>query len=130
MAKAEKGYEIALDKARNILKMRLWGLWDASLIQQFEQEVQKKILEMSQHAPQGWFTLVDVSQFPPQLADTQTMTREVMNFEVVHGMKKAATLMAQTMTKMQIQRLAKEEGFDPGSFFQSEAEAIGWLLSK
>lgn len=128
MAELEKGYTIALDTQQNILKFRLWGMWDQKLAQQFEKEIKAKILEISQHAPQGWFSLIDLSQFPPQLKDIQDMATDVMGFEITHGMKKSATLVAQTMTKLQIRRLATQQGFDPGSFFQSEDEARRWLL--
>lgn len=127
MEQPKNGYKIDLDRTRHILKFRLWGIWDVPLAQQFEREIKSKILEMEQLAPQGWHTLVDLSEFPPQFEEVQDATKAVMQFELDHGMQKGATVLAKTMTKLQISRLARQVGEDPGSFFQSEDEAIRWL---
>jgi hypothetical protein len=130
MAALDNGYEISIDWEHNILKLRLWGLWNKDVAAQFESEIKAKIVELSRYAKKsGWVTFADLSKFPPQLGSVQNMTKAIMAFEVAHGMKKAATLVDRTMTKFQVQRLAKESGFEPGSFFQSESDALAWLLT-
>lgn len=130
MAALKQGYTISIDVPNKVLKMRLWGLWDAATAQRFEQEAREKIQEISRQAPGGWDALVDLSDFPPQRDEVQEMTNRVMQLETTHGMKHAASIVKKAMTKLQIQRLAKQQGFDPGSFFQSEDEAVQWLLSQ
>ncbi len=128
MGEAKKGYNVSVDTTNKILKLHLWGLWDTTLAQRFTGEAKETILELSQQAPQGWYTLVDLSHFPPQFEEIQKIAAEIMTFEVDHGMKKAATLFNKMLIKLQMQRLAKQQHLPPGSFFQSEGEAIQWLL--
>ena len=124
----KNGYQIDIDAKHHVLKLRLWGMWDTDVAKQFEHAVKPKILELEQQSPQGWYTIVDLSQFPPQFADVQEMTKAIMKFELDHGMQKGATVLAKTMTQLQVKRLATQVGEDPGSFFQSEDDALQWLL--
>jgi CRISPR/Cas system CSM-associated protein Csm4 (group 5 of RAMP superfamily) len=130
MAAPKPGYAISIDAPNKVLKMRLWGMWDTTTAQRFEQEAREKIQEIGRQTPDGWDTMVDLSDFPPQRDEVQEMTNRVMQLEKTHGMNRGASVTKKAMTKHQVQRLAKQQGFDPGSFFQSEDEAMRWLLSQ
>jgi len=128
MEQHKKGYQIESDRERHVLKLRLWGMWDTYLAHQFEHEVQPKILDMEQQSPHGWSVMVNLSQFPPQFQDIQAIIKTVIQFEFAHGMHTGATVVAKTMTQLQIKRLVDEVGGEPGSYFQSEDDAIRWLV--
>lgn len=51
-----------------------------------------------------------------------------VSFAKTHGMKKAARVVANTVTQMQIRRLSQATGILEHSFSQSEETAIQWLL--
>ncbi len=124
----KRGYQITLDMHRNILKVTAWGLWDAAYAEQYDRELQQSILKISQHAPQGWYVLVDLNHFPPQFPDVQSILVRGMEFGAKHGIKKEARLIGEALTQMQLKRLVKEAGMPENSTFQSEEEAITWLL--
>ncbi len=129
MPDKKKGYDISIDDAKHLLRLQLWGLWDLELGQQFIKEFQKKVEELGA-SQKTWYVLADITKFPPQIQEVQKFLSEGMLFAKTHGMEKAARIVDNTITKMQIERLSQESNLPPYAFFTDEAEAIAWLLQE
>lgn len=129
MVGKEKGYELIFDETSRVLNIRLWGFWDGELAKKFTGEFEKQVQEASA-AGTGWYVLADITRFPPQFPEIQRFLTEAMGMAKTHGMKKAARIVDNTITKLQIARLSKETNFPEHSFFRSEDEAMQWLLSE
>jgi len=129
MSENKKGYEISIDKARNLLKIRVWGFWDMEVAEKYENEFKKKIKEISASGKE-WYTLVDVAEYSPQSEEVQRIVSERMVFAKEHGLKKEARIVHRVTTKFQMARLARESKLPMSSEFQSENEAIQWLMSE
>jgi len=129
MAGKEKGYELIFDETRRVLQIRLWGLWDAELAKNFVGEFEKTVQEIGATGKQ-WYILADITRFPPQFSEIQQFLTKAMGMTKTYGMKKAARIVDNTITKLQIARLSEETHFPENSFFRSEDEAIQWLLSE
>lgn len=130
MASPNRGYEFFMDCKKGILKIRAWGLWDVEFAEQYDRELQKRILDISKQCPQGWYALADLNDFPPQLPEIQPILIKGLEFGAKRGLKKEARLIGKALTKAQLIRLMKEAGMPENSTFQSESEAVKWLLSE
>lgn len=130
MVSPTRGYEFFVDRKQGILKIRAWGLWDVEFAEQYDRELQKRILDISKQCPQGWYALADLNDFPPQLPEVQPILVRGLEFGAKRGLKKEARLIGKALTKVQLARLMKEAGMPENSTFQTEDEAIKWLLSK
>ena len=128
MKEHERGYDISVDRRHNILKVKAWGMWDVAFAEQYDRELRQAILDISAHASQGWYVVVDLDHYPPQLPHVQPILLRGMKFGIEHGLKKEARIIGKAMTKMQLKRLVKEAGMPENSTFQSEEDAIAWLL--
>lgn len=128
MAQPKSGYEIDYDRERNILKFRAWGMWDMDVAGNFEREWTQRVKEVSATGRE-WYALIDLVDFPPQTQPVQALTQRMIEFEKQHGVKKEAHLVSKVMTKLQISRIAKEAHLAENSFFQTEEDAIAWLMA-
>jgi hypothetical protein len=129
MAEKVKGYEIFFDQKSLMLRLRLWGFWDAALGERFKVELQKKVGEIrAKH--QEWYVLGDLREYPAQSQAVQKSLYEAMSCLQEHGMKKAARVVSTAISQLQIDRLSREQGLPEYAFFRSEDEAIRWLLSE
>ena len=62
MLSGEKGYEISLDKGRNILTVQAWGDWDmedTELAENFKREVKEKVKEVNANGKE-WYVCGDL----------------------------------------------------------------------
>jgi hypothetical protein len=82
--------------------------------------------ELGDHDP--WYVLGDISQYPIQALPVAKVHGDLMAQAVAAGMKKASSVVSNTLTKMQIRRLATESRMPEVSFFTSSSEAMTWLL--
>jgi len=127
MINQEKGFEVSFDENQRILNVRLWGFWDHETGQTMVKAFKQRAQEASSKAT-TWYVLADITKFPPQKPEIQQYVIEAMTFAKTHGMQKAARVVANTVTQMQIRRLSQAIGISEHSFFQSEEAAIQWLL--
>lgn len=128
MAQEAHGYEISYDETKNILKFRAWGLWNMETARNFEQEWTDWLKQVSADG-NPWYALIDLTAFPPQKQEVQEFTQRMIELEQRYGVQKEAHLVNQVLTKWQIARIAREANLAENSFFQSEAEAVQWLLA-
>ena len=127
---AKRGYDITINRGQRILKMRAWGLWDVAFAEQYDHDLQTNVLEISEHGKKpGWLALVDLNDFPPQFPEVQAIIVRGMEFGTRHGLHKEARLIGRGLTDLQLKRLIKEAGMPENSTFQSEHDALAWLLN-
>lgn len=126
MAEKENLFRISFDRSQQVLKLHLWGFWAIETSQEFLREF-IKIVQTERLSEKEWSILADVTRFLPQRKEILPLLSQVMRLAKQHGVKKAARLVDNTITQMQIGRLSWESHFPENAFFQSEDAAIRWL---
>lgn len=117
------GYTVVADPERQLLRMRIWGLWDDSLAQRYERAVLTALGMIPQNTT--WDCIVDITNFPPQKPSVQAYHANCMRQST--NIRRAANLVSSSLSQMQIRRLSEESGLPAYSFFTSEAAALKWL---
>jgi hypothetical protein len=128
MAGTSKGFEIALHNQRNILRVRAWGSWDTELAKKFEDTFQEKIHEIGA-AGKSWYLLADFRAFSPQLEEVQRMISQQITPAENREIKKIGYLGERAGIQLRLKRLFQKDELPKQGFFESEGEAIEWLLS-
>lgn len=117
------------EASRHILTLRLRGLWDLEWARQFEQEF-RKIVQKIGADEREWYLLLDFTRCVPQPEEVQRIIGNAVAAAKQQGMRNKAILAKGTIV-----------GFHPASFggtsdvqvdfyFQSEADAVRWLLNE
>lgn len=123
---ANAGFEVRIDRAKRILRFDFWGFWDEALGKLYRDSCLTAMREL--HASgEAWHVLANLSRYPAQKPEVQKCHADTMVAGPQLGMKRAANLVANTLSQMQIRRLSQESGIPEFSFFKVEAEAIEWL---
>ncbi len=120
-----KGYTLKIDSSNNVLWIKCWGMWDTALAADYERDMRACYNELDGKA---WFVLANISQFPPQIAEVQAAHGKLMGEAVTRGMKKAASVVESTLSKMQIRRIAQESHMSELAFHTTDESALKWLL--
>ncbi len=123
-----KGFEIALNTARHILRVRAWGFWDVEFVRKFDRAFTEKAEELQVSAKE-WFALVDLTAFRPHSEEVQRMLREQLATAKKFGMKKLVYLGKKPMTQSQLKRLFLTGDTQKCSFVESEEEVGQRLLN-
>lgn len=121
------GFVVTADPAGKLIKMRFWGHWDDDLAQLFERSMMAALRMIA--ATEKWYVLVDMSDYPPQKPSVQAAHASCMAFSKSR-VRRAANLVANSISQMQIRRLSKESGLPEYSFYTNEAEALRWLYAE
>jgi hypothetical protein len=122
----KKGYTIDFTSIPQVLKLKVWGMWDEALAEKYKVDM---LAAYPHFEGKTWFVLADISQFPPQKAAVQQAHGEMMGKAVQAGMIKAASLVESSLNKMQINRIAHESGMSELAFHTTEQSALEWLRS-
>lgn len=91
MILSEKGYEVSLDMAKNILTVQAWGVWDVEdmeLAENFKRELQEKVEEVNVKGKE-WYVCEDLIELYPQSKEVCRVMGDGIVFAIKHGMKKA-----------------------------------------
>jgi len=128
MAKKEEGFKISLDDARAILKVQVWGLWGMNLAEQYRKKFEEQN-EKIKTSEKEWHLLIDVTEYPPQLPEIQSIINDGLVLLEDHKIKKRAILVNGTITQLQTESLTSGAGIYIYSYFRSESDAVRWLLS-
>ncbi len=119
------GFEVSIDRLRRVLRFRFWGLWEEPLGRAFRDTALAGMHQLGRaHA---WMVLADISKYPPQKPEVQKFHAELMSKAPALGCVRAANLVDNAVSALQIRRLSEESGLPDFSFFRSEAEALKWL---
>jgi len=122
----KKGFLVEVDQRRAIVKVKVWGFWTVedgqAYVDEFKRAAKKVI-------GRPWYVLADISEFTAQKPEVSALVEQTMSFATSNGLVKAANLVSSSLGKMQISRLSQAMGLPEFSFFQTERQAIEWLLA-
>jgi serine/threonine-protein kinase len=122
----KKGFIVEVDQRRAIVKVKVWGFWAVEDGQAYVDEFKRAATKVMSRP---WYVLADISEFTAQKPDVSALVEETMAFATHNGLVKAANLVSSSLGKMQISRLSQAMGLPEFSFFQTERQAIEWLLA-
>ena len=121
----QRRFQVAVDPGSSIVRLKVWGFWDAAEGKAYVDEFRRKIAAL---VGKRWCVLADISEFPAQKPEVNEFIGQTMAHANASGMRKAANLVSSALTRMQIGRLSADMGVPEYSFFTSESEAVAWLL--
>lgn len=123
-----EGFQIALDQAKGIVKIRLWGFWDTKLAEEYRKTFQEQIADISANEKE-WHLLIDITEYPSQLPEIQHIISEGLALLEHHNIIKRAILVNGAITPLEAKSLGRGGGAYIYSYFRSEEDAVRWLLS-
>lgn len=122
----KKGFIVEVDKRLAIVKVKVWGFWTVEDGQSYLEEFKRAAIKV---IGRPWYVLADISEFTAQKPEVSALVEQTMAFATSNGLVKAANLVSSSLGKMQISRLSQAMGLPEFSFFQTERQAIEWLLA-
>ncbi len=129
-ASNNKGFKISLDPTRHLLRVRAWGFWDAEFAKKYKSALTEKIEELCVHGEE-WYALVDFTAFfYPRSTDVQRIISTQIASADRQGMKKIAYLEKRSVVQLLLNRLFRERDPQRHAFFESEEQALHWLLNE
>jgi hypothetical protein len=117
------GFEVTVHKSARILRVRMWGLWDQDLGEQFRSGALKLARNLGR-AP--WAILADASHFVAQSAEVTQKRKDVMVGAIPLGCTRIAAIVGQAVHSMQFTRIAHESHV-ASAVFKDEATAVAWI---
>jgi hypothetical protein len=117
------GFELSVDRPKRLIRLRMWGMWDLSIGEQFRTNVLAYGRGL-EGAP--WSILADSREFVAQSAAIAEIRKDVMMKILPMGCQKIAALVEQTVYAMQFKRIANESHVGSG-VFHDEAAALAWV---
>lgn len=127
MRRGTNDFDIAYHHAENLLIVRILELRSEDVWQQFEDAFQQTIREIRANAP-DWHLLLDVSQISGLPQEVQDLLVQTLLFAHQSGMRKKAILAKGTIP-FPIHPLEHDPAFKVHFYFQSEADAVRWLVN-
>ena len=123
------GYELQIEHGPRLLVLRAWGFWSMPLAQEAIKGLLESYRELNATGL-PWYFLADHRKYPAQAVDVQTEISGTVRDAIRLGMKRSASILDSTITKLQIRRLTGASGLpmDVFAFFTSEDQARKWLL--
>lgn len=125
MVTGNKGFEIAINIRRHILRVRLWGLWDVELAKKYKYALAEKMREIHGNGG-GWYGLADFTRCYPKSEKVQYMIREYIEAAGEQGMKNIVYLGDKSDLQLRLDQVFSENG--EHVFAGSEQEAIQYLF--
>lgn len=119
-------FEISVDLARRILRLRVWGFWTCKQAECYRSRMLEAMETLGKNP---WRVLADVRRFPVQMKSVQKIHCELMQHSFLNGMICSANVVGGVLTKVQIQRMSAEvwPEKDKFAYFTTENEAEAWL---
>ncbi len=127
--KQNKGFTFSIDTERNIIKICLWGIWDRKLIEQYTREYQKQA-GMVKDNGQEWNLLMDLTGYSHQAPEIQRMLCKELARLKKYTIKREAILVRGPIVRFPIECVSQKPETLFFSYFQSESDAIRWLLNE
>jgi len=127
MIDAGNKFEIVLDRTRNILRTRARGDWDVEYAQKYKKALKEKIRGI--HADgKAWYILADFQDFYPLSEEVQRIMSQLIFTVKQQGMQKIAYLGKRSWMECKLQELFQPENRIQHAFFESQREAIEWMM--
>lgn len=123
-----RGFELSIDKASRMLRVRLWGLWHVATAALFREGIIKLANEVKRDAKGApWGILVDSRMFVAQSPEVTEVRKRAMVQVGTLGCAKIAAVVDAAVYSIQFKRIASESNI-ASSVFKDEASALEWLL--
>lgn len=120
------GFQVRLDRGRSLLRLTFWGYWRNEVGFAFRDAMIAAIAEAA--SLPAWDVLADLTRYPAQNATVQKCHADSMGkAKACPTFRRAANLVDNTLSEMQIRRLSNESGLPLFAFFQDEGKALAWL---
>lgn len=120
---ARGGWEILVDKADRLVHVKLWGVWQLPVAQEFC----AKVLEFARSFNgKSWSIVADSTHFGAQSPDVSRARQETMSKLKGLGCDKIAAVVSTVIYAMQFKRIT-EESHVGGAVFQDEKSAMDWI---
>lgn len=129
MTNNTRGFEIATDIRRHLLRVTLWGFWNVELAKKYKYAMRAKIEEIRKNGNE-WHALVDFTQCYPRSEEVQDMLHEQLVAAKEQGMKKIIYLGDKSVVQLRLDRVFPISHLQEYFFVESEEEAIQGLLDK
>jgi hypothetical protein len=127
MIRGKNAFEIFYDETSNIVTLRLSGDWDREVGEIFEREFQATLKEVHINR-KHWHLLLDLTGCIPQSQAMQDIVSRALLSAKIEGMKGKAVLAKCFIPLFQTTSLSRDPALHIDFYFQSEDEAIRWLL--
>jgi hypothetical protein len=111
-----------------LVKMKAWGFWDEALARKWFEAATQAFTKVQAMKAARWCVLVDNSKFPAQLDQVKALIGQAMQRATQLGMSRSAVVLDNTLTKLQLRRVAQESGMPGLTFHVSAAEALAEVL--
>jgi len=128
MAEHSKGFKIVRD-SENVVTVRAWGVWKREVGQQFAQAFQETIRKFQNHDA-GWYLLLDFFECPAQSQEIEEILTEAVLLAKQHGMRQKAILARWSTIPLLSEKLAQYPDLPVHFYFQSEKDAVRWLIEE
>ncbi len=122
------GYQINSNDD-GILHLVCWGIWDPDVGHSFKENLSDVMQELKETS-EPWFFCANFEDFPPQGNAVAKVQGELMKEAKACGVQAAAGVVTSAMTRLQIQRIAEENGMHGFHLFSQEKDAHSWLLEQ
>lgn len=120
-----RGYVIRFEEEHSVVYTRLYGFFDVDFEQQYHNDF-FKILEKNRQ-PQ-LYLLTDTTGYPAQSKEVQEIRHQIIQRLHDYNVVKLAYIVKKALSRLQSERLTRNEAGLQVAFFESEAEARKWLL--
>jgi hypothetical protein len=120
-----RGFEVSVDVANRILRVRSWGIWDVDLAERYRDAMVAAFAKLGRRP---WSVLSDRRRSHSQSEPVQAIMHDVMEKATEMGRSRAAVLITSPSAKLQMRRLAGETHVAQ-RYFDDDSDALAWLLS-
>ena len=129
MGRDEQGFTVDVENEVHLMKIRLWGRWDTDTGAQYLREVQQQLSRISGNHDADWSLLLDLSGYVLPSHEVQTYIEQ--GFIHLSGLTviRQAVLLHGPIIHLPGQTASQAETCVT-SYFQSEDEALEWLLNE
>ena len=121
----KRGFEASVDAQRGLLHVRMWGLWDDTVIEAYEQSLEPLFARLN-GGP--WAAITDRRLSPAQRPEVSDRIRAVIYRGVAFGCAHIAVITEASSTKLQHWRLMQQAGLTSVSFHEDDADALAAAL--
>ncbi|MCP4396946.1 MAG: hypothetical protein GY801_06560 [bacterium] len=129
MARNGPGFSIDVERAVHLMKIRLWGRWNTETGEEYLREFQQKLSTVFGNHDEGWSVLLDLSGYtmPPQ--EVQSYIEQGFIHLRELAVNRQAILLNGPILHLPGQG-SPQAATPVSSYFQSEDEAIEWLMGE
>ena len=128
MDNGRKGFEIAVDIVRRIVRVRVWGQWDRGFVRKFGHAFKERIRAMC-HDNRKCAVLIDFRDYVAEDRIISEMLCRYISAVEHYGIKKIGCLQERSNDDG-IARCFPETGKTPQyAWFADEDRALEWLMS-